>query len=90
MAKVAITGSSGFVGGNIAQVLQQMGFEVLGLSRNSSEKALPWRVEVVDFNDELSIASKLAGCAAVIHCAIHNDFNKLVNDREFAYESFVG
>ena len=90
MAKVAITGSSGFVGGNIAQVLQQMGFEVLGLSRNSSEKALPWRVEVVDFNDEVSIASKLTGCAAVIHCAIHNDFNKLVNDREFAYDSFVG
>ena len=90
MAKVAITGSSGFVGGNIAQVLQQMGFEVLGISRNSSEKVLPWRVEVVDFNDEVSIASKLIGCAAVIHCAIHNDFNKLVNDREFAYDSFVG
>lgn len=90
MAKVAITGSSGFVGGNIAQVLKQMGFEVLGLIRNSSEKVLPWSAEVVDFNDEVSIASKLNGCDAVIHCAIHNDFNKLVNDREFAYDSFVG
>ena len=90
MAKVAITGSSGFVGGNIAQVLKQMGFEVLGLIRNSSEKVLPWSAENVDFNDEESISSKLNGCDAVIHCAIHNDFNKLVNDREFAYDSFVG
>ena len=90
MAKVAITGSSGFVGGNIAQVLKQMGFEVLGLIRNSSEKVLPWSAENVDFNDEESISSKLDGCDAVIHCAIHNDFNKLVNDREFAYDSFVG
>ena len=33
MAKVAITGSTGFVGGNIAEVLLSMGFEVVGLAR---------------------------------------------------------
>jgi dTDP-4-dehydrorhamnose reductase len=90
MAKVAITGSTGFVGGNIAEALIQMGFEVVGLSRKAGEAGFPWPLAVVDFQSEASIAQGLAGCDAVVHCAIHNDFNKLVNDREFAYDSFVG
>ena len=49
MAKVAITGSTGFVGGNIAEALQQLEFEVVGLARNAAE--LPWEVRVVDFKD---------------------------------------
>ena len=88
MMKVAITGSTGFVGGNIAESLAQLGFEVVGLARNVVE--LPWEVRVVDFQDTESIAAGLAGCDAVIHCAIHNDFNKLVNDRIYAYDSYVG
>jgi dTDP-4-dehydrorhamnose reductase len=90
MAKVAITGSTGFVGGNIAEVLQSMGFEVIGLVRKAPESALPWESVTVDFQDENSIAKGLAGCKAVVHCAIHNDFNKLVEDREYAYDSYVG
>ena len=90
MAKVAITGSTGFVGGNIAKVLLQMGFEVTGLARSATSNSAPWKLESVDFQDENSIAEKLSGCVAVVHCAIHNDFNKLVNDREFAYDTFVG
>ena len=88
MAKVAITGSTGFVGGNIAEALMGLGFEVVGLARSVAD--LPWEVRVVDFQDTKSIAVGLAGCDAVVHCAIHNDFNKLVNDREFAYDSYVG
>ena len=90
MSKVAITGSTGFVGGNIAEALIQMGFEVIGLARKSSEEQIPWPLEIVDFQSEDSIAKGLIGCEAVVHCAIHNDFNKLVNDREFAYDSYVG
>ncbi len=67
-----------------------MGFEVVGLSRKAGEAGFPWPLEVVDFQSEASIAQGLSGCDAVVHCAIHNDFNKLVNDREFAYDSFVG
>ena len=88
MMKVAITGSTGFVGGNIAESLAQLGFEVVGLARNVVE--LPWEVRVVDFQDTESITAGLVGCDAVIHCAIHNDFNKLVNDRIYAYDSYVG
>lgn len=90
MTRVAITGSTGFVGGNIAETLIQMGFDVTGLVRRNLESALPWKTVLVDFTSQNELTSALQGFDAVVHCAIHNDFNKLVNDREFAYDSFVG
>ncbi len=86
--KIAITGSTGFVGSNIASVLQSSGHEVIGLVR--SESKLPWQTKLVDFTSEDSISSALEGTEAVVHCAIANDFNRLLQDRDFAYDSFVG
>jgi dTDP-4-dehydrorhamnose reductase len=86
--KIAITGSTGFVGSNIASVLQSSGHEVIGLVR--SEAKLPWQTKLVDFTNEDSISSALVGTDAVVHCAIANDFNRLLQDRDFAYDSFVG
>jgi dTDP-4-dehydrorhamnose reductase len=86
--KIAITGSTGFVGSNIASVLQSLGHEVVGLVR--SESKLPWETQLVDFSREDSLSSSLVGTDAVIHCAIANDFNRLLEDRDFAYDSFVG
>jgi dTDP-4-dehydrorhamnose reductase len=86
--KIAITGSTGFVGGNIASVLQSYGHEVIGLVRTESK--LPWQTKLVDFASEDSISSALEGTDAVVHCAIANDFNRLLEDRDFAYDSFVG
>ena len=86
--KIAITGSTGFVGSNIASVLQSSGHEVVGLVR--SEAKLPWQTKLVDFTNEDSISSALVGTDAVVHCAIANDFNRLLQDRDFAYDSFVG
>jgi dTDP-4-dehydrorhamnose reductase len=86
--KIAITGSTGFVGSNIASVLQSHGHEVIGLVR--SESKLPWETKLVDFASEDSISSALVGTDAVVHCAIANDFNRLLEDRDFAYDSFVG
>jgi dTDP-4-dehydrorhamnose reductase len=90
VTKIAITGSTGFVGSNIAAVLVKFGHEVVGLGRKSPEVAAGWPIQVVDFNDVDSIAGALDGCEAVIHCAIANDFNRLVDDREFAYDAFAG
>lgn len=90
MTKIAITGSTGFVGSNIAAVLMKFGHEVVGLGRRVPEVAPSWPVVVVNFDDVNSIAAALAGCDAVVHCAIANDFNRLVDDREFAYDAFVG
>ena len=86
--KIAITGSTGFVGSNIASVLQSYGHEVIGLVR--SESKLPWETKLVDFSSEESMSSALVGTDAVVHCAIANDFNRLLEDRDFAYDSFVG
>jgi dTDP-4-dehydrorhamnose reductase len=86
--KIAITGSTGFVGSNIASVLQSSGHEVIGLVR--SEAKLRWQTKLVDFTSEDSISSALVGTDAVVHCAIANDFNRLLQDRDFAYDSFVG
>lgn len=90
MTKIAITGSTGFVGSNIAAVLQGFGHEVIGLGRRAPEVAPSWTVVEVDFGDVDSIAGALDGCEAVVHCAIANDFNRLVDDRVFAYDAFVG
>jgi dTDP-4-dehydrorhamnose reductase len=86
--KIAITGSTGFVGSNIASVLKSYGHEVVGLVR--SENKLPWETKLVDFTSEESIGIALVGTHAVVHCAIANDFNRLLEDRDFAYDSFVG
>lgn len=90
MTKIAITGSTGFVGSNIAAVLVKFGHEVVGLGRRVPEVAPSWPVIAVNFDDVDSIAQALAGCDAVVHCAIANDFNRLVDDREFAYDAFAG
>ncbi|MFM1910545.1 MAG: hypothetical protein RLZZ545_1243, partial [Actinomycetota bacterium] len=90
MARVAITGSNGFVGGNIAKVLQMAGHQVIGIVRSAPEKALPWETNVADFASIESISQSLQGCDAIVHCAIANDFNRLQQDRPYAYDSFVG
>lgn len=86
--KIAITGSTGFVGSNIASVLQSYGHDVIGLVRTESK--LPWETKLVDFASEESIGKALSGTQAVVHCAIANDFNRLLQDRDFAFDSFVG
>jgi dTDP-4-dehydrorhamnose reductase len=89
MATIALTGSNGFVGGNIAKVLQLAGHEVIGLVRQPQKNPLPWATKVVDLSSIDSIASALQGCDAVVHSAIANDFNRLQEDRIFAYDSYV-
>ncbi len=90
MAKVAVTGSNGFVGGNIANMLVAAGHEVIGLVRSESTKTLPWKTKVTDLSSRTSIADATTGCDAIVHSAIANDFNKLQQNRAYAYDSFVG
>lgn len=89
MAKIAITGISGFVGSNIASVLTDFGHEVVGLVRHQRQD-LPWATTVVDFASVESLTGALTGVDAVVHCAIANDFNRLNQDREYAQDSYVG
>lgn len=90
MAKIAITGSTGFVGSNIASVLLARGHQVIGLGRRAPEVDPSWPIQVVDYTDIDSVTRALAGFDVVVHCAIANDFNRLVEDRVFAYNAYVG
>lgn len=90
MATIAITGSTGFVGSNIASVLQKYGHDVVGLVRRAPDNELPWATRLVDFTSVASLTKGLVGVDAVVHCAITNDFNKLVEDPQGGYDSYVG
>jgi len=57
--KIAITGSSGFVGGHLARRLAGEGHEIVAISRRSG----------IDIADAGALTTALAGCEAVAHCA---------------------
>jgi dTDP-4-dehydrorhamnose reductase len=88
MATVAITGATGFVGSNIAEVLALLGHRVVGLVRVGGD--YPWDARVVNFADQDEIRAALAGADAVVHCAIANDFTMLQQDRHRAHDAYVG
>ena len=71
--KVAITGASGLLGGNLAAELIAAGHEVVAIRRAGSrvahldDLAIAWRDAELGSIDALAAA--FAGCAAVFHCA---------------------
>jgi dTDP-4-dehydrorhamnose reductase len=90
VSTVAITGATGFVGSNIAEVLHARGHRVVGVIRKPSDPTPPWSEMLTDLGSVHSLAASLAGADAVVHCAISNDFNSLMNDRPKAYDAYVG
>ena len=89
MARIAITGSTGFVGSNFAESLMLLGHSVVGLTRNGSAHAASWPLVDVDYSSDDSISRALDGVDAVVHCAIADDFRRLLNDRAAAYDNYV-
>lgn len=89
MARIAISGSTGFVGSNIAEALLAAGHDVIGLTRDASRHVAPWTLTDVDYSSAQSLAAATENCDAVVHCAIANDFNRLMDDRPAAYENYV-
>ncbi len=71
--RVAITGGTGFIGGQLAQRLGVEGHEVvlLGRSNRASEIGASSRMQFVagDLSDPAALAEAFAGCDAVAHCA---------------------
>lgn len=88
MTTVAITGATGFVGSNIAQVFHDAGYDVLALTRREPSFTMPWRHTVVDTSDREALARSLEGASAVVHAAIANDFQNL--DAVAAYAAYPG
>ncbi len=69
--KVAITGGSGFVGRNAAQLLEKNGHEPIPLSRRTG----------VGLDDVAGLQAAFQGCEAVLHCA---GINREIGDQTFA------
>ena len=89
MARIAISGSTGFVGSNIAEALLAAGHDVVGLTRNAAVHSAPWTLREVDYTSVESLTAATENCDAVVHCAIANDFIRLMEDRPAAYENYV-
>ena len=73
--KVLVTGASGFIGGRVAEVLHfGHGWQVRGLVHNPSSAArlarLPVEMVQGDLKSPADVAKAVAGCDAVVHCAI--------------------
>jgi dTDP-4-dehydrorhamnose reductase len=85
VARVLVTGATGFVGSNIATVLADRGHEVIAGTRGSGD--LPWPALILEYADIQP--SQLAGIDVVVHCAIANDFERLQADRSYARDSYV-
>lgn len=90
MARVAVTGATGFVGGTVAAVLTAKGHQVRCLVRREPGPEFPWPWVVVDCGDVDSLAGGLDGCEGVAHLAIMNDFHGMYADRRAAYDGYVG
>ena len=66
MARVALTGGTGFLGSNIAEVLAGAGHDVVVLTRATPTMAVPWNYEVLDTSDSVAVASAITGCDALV------------------------
>lgn len=73
MARVAITGATGLLGGNLAAILCEQGHEVVCTRRASSKTGhldeLPLGWGEADLGDEARLARCFEGAEAVFHCA---------------------
>jgi dTDP-4-dehydrorhamnose reductase len=76
--KIVVTGASGFVGSNIVKVLEGLyGDQVVG--------------DRVDLLDPDAMRAHVAGHApdGIIHCAIVNDWERILRDRHYGWRGYV-
>ncbi len=88
MARVALTGGTGFLGSNVAEVLGDAGHDVLVLTRATPPMEVPWSYAVVNTSESAAVEAVIGGCDALVHTAIANDFQNL--DAQAAYDAYPG
>ncbi len=57
-ARIAVTGAGGFIGGRLAELLEQAGTSVRRITRRAGR-----------LDEAQAVAAAIAGCQAVVHCA---------------------
>ena len=73
--RVLVTGATGFIGGRVVEVLHQReGWDVRALVHNPARASrlarLPVDMRLGDLKSQESVNELVAGCDAVVHCAI--------------------
>jgi dTDP-4-dehydrorhamnose reductase len=89
---ILLTGGTGFVGGNVAEVLSRRGVDVLCAVRRDPGPTFPWPWRPTDLDDVDDIRSALAAhdATAVVHLAIDNDLAGLYRERKAGFDAYVG
>ena len=86
--KVAITGASGLLGGNLAAELIAAGHQVVATRRAGTKVAhlddLPIEWRDADLGSIDALAAAFAGCEAVFHCAAAVSVDARVDARDDA------
>nr|WP_296766905.1 sugar nucleotide-binding protein [Rhodococcus sp. (in: high G+C Gram-positive bacteria)] len=92
MERVLITGGTGFVGGNVAEVLTARGADVLCAVRRDPGPDFPWTWRLTDLSDPVDIDAAMTEHSAnsVLHLAIDNDLIGLYSDRRAGFDAYVG
>lgn len=87
MKKVLLTGVNGFIGTNIAKLLLEKGYEVIGLDIDNSENkelanSPKYSFFKTDITNPSSFPSDIETCDTLIHCAalVHNKSKDLSRD----------
>lgn len=78
--RVLVTGATGFIGREVASALVSENFEVVGLSRNTSERKSEIKILNADIGNESEVLkiSKEGSFDAVVHCAgLAHQFGKI-------------
>jgi dihydroflavonol-4-reductase len=91
MARVLVTGASGFIGANVARALVERGHEVRALLRPTSDRTnvegLPVEVVLGDLRDADAVRRAVKGCSRVFHVAA--DYRFWARDPRELYDANV-
>jgi dTDP-4-dehydrorhamnose reductase len=90
--RVYVTGGTGFVGSNVANLYSEChGLDVTIAARRPAELPLPGRFTPVDLLDREAVRASIRQAAPdlVVHAAILNDFDSLYADRRLGWDSYV-
>lgn len=91
--RILITGSTGFLGNNLARTLVEQGHEIVVTLRHASNRAalagLKYESVLVDLNEPSDVSMALSGVDVVIHSAamIHIGWTKLSSSRKVNVEA---
>ena len=92
MTRVWLTGGTGFVGSNIVRSALARGHDVTTTVHSfPPTSSLPYATEQVDMTDERAVRASISRSApdVVVHCAILNDFARLLTDRRAGWDAYV-